>query len=310
MDRRDGGLKAVHLAFCGIGLMGSAMAERLLQAGHRLTVWNRTAAKCAPLAARGAQVARTPAHAAAGAGGVLLCLMDTQAVETVVFGPDGVARGGDCPPWIVDHSTIPPDATRGLAQRLSEAGGDWLDAPVSGGIEGAAHGTLAVMVGGAPTHLEEVETVLRAYASQVTHVGKSGAGQAAKLCNQTIVATTVAAIAEAVGMARASGIDPTRLGEALAGGWADSRLLRTFLPRMAHAPDHSIGALATMLKDIDSVMTTARNRGTAMPVTASVQQLLRQAASFGLAQAELSAIVAMVWPEQLAAFRAMVGKAS
>lgn len=298
----------MQLAFCGMGLMGSAMAERLLQAGHRLTVWNRTAAKCAPLAALGAEVAATPAEAAAGADGVLLCLMDTQAVETVVFGHDGIVEAGNAAHWLVDHSTIPPDATRRLAERLAKAGGDWLDAPVSGGIEGAAHGTLAVMVGGAATHLEEVETVLRAYAAQVTHVGASGAGQAAKLCNQTIVATTVAAIAEAVGMARASGIDLTRLGEALSGGWADSRLLRTFLPRMARAPERSIGALSTMLKDIDSVMATARDRGTAMPVTASVQQLLRQAASFGLAQAELSAIVAMVWPEQLAAFQASVAK--
>src|SRR6185369_12140897 len=139
----------------------------------------------AALAALGAQVAATPAQAASGVDGVLMCLMDSAAVEAVVFGNDGVAQAGGLK-WLADHSSISPDATRAFAQRL--AGGcaaDWIDAPVSGGVAGVEAGTLAIFVGGPTAHFEQAAAVMRAYAGNVTHLGTSGAGQAAKLCNQT-----------------------------------------------------------------------------------------------------------------------------
>lgn len=288
----------MKLGFCGLGLMGAPMVRRLLAAGHEVRVWNRSPAKSALLATLGAQVARTPAEAATGVDGVLMCLYDAAAVEAVVFGPDGLVQAKGLA-WLADHSSIPPDTTRLLAQRLAETNGaHWLDAPVSGGVAGVDAGTLAVMVGGNATHLETASQAMRAYAGNITHMGPSGTGQATKLCNQTIVAATIAAIAEAVGFAERSGIDVHKLAAALAGGWADSKPLQVFVPRMVDPQPESIGALSTMLKDVDTVLAAAQKSGAPMPVTASVQQMLRIASAMGLGQAELSAIVSVVLPER------------
>lgn len=296
------GHTAMKLGFCGLGLMGAPMVRRLLAAGHAVTVWNRSPDKTTPLLALGAVAARTPAEAATDMDGVLMCLFDAKAVEAVVFGADGVAQARGLP-WLVDHSSIDPAATRTLAQRLhASCGADWIDAPVSGGITGAEAGTLAIMTGGAATHLPQAGAVMRAYAGNVTHMGASGAGQATKLCNQTIVATTISAIAEAIGFAARNGIALDRLAPALAGGWADSKPLQVFAPRMIEAQQQSIGALSTMLKDIDTVMANAQQSGAPMPVTASVQQMLRVAAAMGLAEAELSAVISVVQPERREAF--------
>jgi len=292
----------MKLGFCGLGLMGAPMVQRLLAAGHHVKVWNRSRAKLAPLLALGAVATDTPAEAATDVDGVLMCLFDASAVEAVVFGSDGIAQAQGLR-WLVDHSSIDPAATRAMAQRLHAAcGADWLDAPVSGGVNGAQAGTLAIMVGGVATHLAEATAALRAYAGNVTHMGASGAGQATKLCNQTIVATTVVAIAEAIGFAARNGIDLQQLAPALAGGWADSKPLQVFAPRMIEAQQHSIGALSTMLKDIDTVLANAQRSGAPMPVTASVQQMLRVAAAMGLAEAELSAVISVVQPERRDAF--------
>jgi 2-hydroxy-3-oxopropionate reductase len=288
----------MKLAFCGLGLMGAPMVRRLLAAGHGVKVWNRSPDKLTPLLALGAEAARTPVEAASGVDGVLMCLFDARAVEAVVFGADGLAQAQGLP-WLVDHSSIDPAATRVLAQRLKDASGaDWIDAPVSGGVPGVEAGTLAIMAGGAATHLPQARAAMQAYAGNVTHMGASGAGQATKLCNQTIVATTISAIAEAIGFAARNGIDLQQLAPALAGGWADSRPLQVFAPRMIEAQQHSIGALSTMLKDIDTVMANAQKSGAPMPVTATVQQMLRVAAAMGLGEAELSAVISVVQPER------------
>lgn len=298
----------MKLGFCGLGLMGAPMVRRLLAAGHEVKVWNRSPAKAAPLASLGAQVTGTPAEAASDVAGVLMCLFDAAAVEAVVFGPDGVAQGRGLR-WLADHSSIPPDATRLLAQRLAQTcGADWIDAPVSGGVAGVEAGTLAIMAGGAETHFEAAAAVMRAYAGNVTHMGLSGAGQATKLCNQTIVAATVTAIAEALAFAERNGIAVDRLASALAGGWADSKPLQVFAPRMIRAQEQSIGALATMLKDVDTVMATAQRSGAPMPVTAIVQQTLRTAQAMGLAEAELSAVIAVVSPQRRDAFLQQVNR--
>ena len=187
--------------------------------------------------------------------------------------------------------------------RLAAANGaHWLDAPVSGGVAGVEAGTLAVMLGGNAAHVAAASQAMRAYAGNITHMGPSGTGQATKLCNQTIVAATIAAIAEAVGFAERSGIDVRQLAAALAGGWADSKPLQVFVPRMVAPQPDSIGALSTMLKDVDTVLAAAQQSGAPMPVTASVQQMLRIASAMGLGQAELSSIVSVVLPERRDAF--------
>jgi 3-hydroxyisobutyrate dehydrogenase-like beta-hydroxyacid dehydrogenase len=292
----------MKLAFCGLGLMGEPMVKRLLAAGHMVHVWNRTPAKAQTLIELGAQWCDTPAQAASDVDGVFMCLLNTAAVEQVVFGPKGLVHARNLR-WLVDHSSVPPEQTRAWSQRLHLAcQADWLDAPVSGGVMGVQTGTLAVMVGGPASPLDSASQAMSAYASNITHMGASGAGQATKLCNQTIVASTVAAIAEAVGLAHRNGIDLNQLAKALQGGWADSKPLQVFVPRMVTPSQPSIGALSTMLKDVDTVMQVAQSSGAPMPVMAAVQQQLRAAQAAGLGEAELSALICLVWPEQRSAF--------
>ena len=282
--------------------MGEPMVKRLLAAGHTVHVWNRTPAKAQTLIELGAQWCDTPAQAASDVDGVFMCLLNTAAVEQVVFGPKGLVHARNLR-WLVDHSSVPPEQTRAWSQRLHLAcQADWLDAPVSGGVMGVQTGTLAVMAGGPASPLASASQAMRAYASNITHMGDSGAGQATKLCNQTIVASTVAAIAEAVGLAHRNGIDLNQLAKALQGGWADSKPLQVFVPRMVTPSQPSIGALSTMLKDVDTVMQVAQSSGAPMPVMATVQQQLRAAQAVGLGEAELSALICLVWPEQRSAF--------
>jgi len=287
------------LGFCGPGLMGAPMIRHLLAAGHRVGVWNRTRAKAEVLAAEGASVAETPRALAAQVETVMLCVLDARAVGDVVFGPDGLLSGDAGARRlrrIVDHSSIPPGVTRAYAQRAAEAGVGWVDAPVSGGVPGAQAGTLAVMAGGSIADLDAVRSLIDTYASRITHMGDAGAGQTAKLCNQAIVTATVTAIAEAVGLAQASGIDAARLAQALAGGWADSVLLQTFVPRMTSGGHAPIGALGTFQKDVDAIADAARETGAVMPVSATVQQVLRLGAAIGLANADFAAFIDIVRP--------------
>lgn len=292
----------MELGFCGPGLMGAPMIRHLLQAGHHVWVWNRTRAKAQALAADGARVVHTPRDLITHAQAVLLCVSDTRAVEEVVFGLGGLLgddtadAGAGRVRWIVDHSSIAPEETREFAARAAELGVGWIDAPVSGGVPGAQAGTLAVMAGGNAADVAALEPVIRAYAARVTHMGEVGAGQMTKLCNQAIVCATVASIAEAVGLAQAAGIDAARLPDALAGGWADSVLLRTFVPRMTEAGHDPIGSLKTFQKDIDTVGEAARSTGAVMPVVSAVQQVLRLGAAMGLGSADLAAFIDIVRP--------------
>ncbi|WP_323118897.1 NAD(P)-dependent oxidoreductase [Burkholderia alba] len=291
----------MDVGFCGPGLMGAPMIHHLLKAGHRVHVWNRTREKAQALAADGAQVVDLPCELAERADTVLLCVLDARAVGDVVFGTDGLLAGDAAARRvrrIVDHSSIAPAATRAYAARAAALGVAWVDAPVSGGVPGAQAGTLAVMAGGLPADVDAVRPLLGAYAARVTHLGDAGAGQTAKLCNQAIVTATVTAIAEAVGLAQASGIDAARLAEALAGGWADSVLLQTFVPRMTSGGHPPIGALSTFQKDVDAIADAARDAGAVMPVAGTVQQVLRLGAAMGLADADFAAFIDIVRPRR------------
>jgi len=285
------------LAFCGAGLMGAPMVRRLLAAGHRVRVWNRSPGKARALAADGAEPAGTPAEAADGCTGVFLCLTDERAVHDTVFGAQGVHRASGA--WLVDHSSIAPEAARRYAAQLQQISGRaWIDAPVSGGVAGAQAGTLSVMAGGPPDAIQAASACMRAYAARITRMGPVGAGQIAKLCNQTIVASTVNAIAEAVALAQRSGIDAAALNTALAGGWADSALLQIFVPRMTAPVEQPLGTVATMLKDVENVAALARATGTELAGLNGVLASYRAAAAQGLGPADLSDIVRVAWPER------------
>ncbi|MEP3328889.1 NAD(P)-dependent oxidoreductase [Sedimentitalea sp.] len=265
------------LGYIGTGLMGLPMSARLLAAGYDLTVWNRTAAKAQPLVDKGATMGENPADVASKSDIVFLCLTDTKAVQESVFGENGVASGARKGSILVDFSSIQPDASREMAERLkAEAGMDWIDAPVSGGVPGAEAGTLAIMAGGDQAAFDRVEDVVLKMAARFTLMGPSGAGQTTKLCNQVIVGCTMAVLAEAARLATNAGVDATRLPEALAGGFADSKPLQIFLPRMINAQhEPPLGHVYTMLKDLDSVCDLARSCTSPVPFTAMAAEQFR-----------------------------------
>lgn len=266
-----------RLGYVGTGLMGLPMSARLLAAGYDLTVWNRTAAKAQPLVDAGAAMGDNPADVAGKSDIVFLCLTDTKAVQEAVFGENGVASGARKGSTLVDFSSIQPDATRDMAERLkAEAGMDWIDAPVSGGVPGAEAGTLAIMAGGDQAAFDRVEDVVLKMAARFTLMGPSGAGQTTKLCNQVIVGCTMAVLAEAARLATNAGVDATRLPEALAGGFADSKPLQIFLPRMINAQhEPPLGHVYTMLKDLDSVCDLARSCTSPVPFSSMAAEQFR-----------------------------------
>lgn len=266
------------LGYIGLGLMGLPMTRRLLTAGRTVHVWNRTAAKMAIAVADGAIGETSAAEVARKARIVCQCLTDTAAVEAAVFGPDGIAAGGGPGKVLIDFSSISPNATRQFSARLkAECGMGWVDAPVSGGTPGAEAGTLAVMAGGEPADIEAVRETVLLMAARFTHMGPSGAGQTAKLCNQVIVGCAMAVLAEATRLADDAGIEAERLPEALKGGFADSIPLQLFVPRMLkgeHNPP--LGHAYTMLKDLDVALALAKSTGTALPFSASAAEAFRE----------------------------------
>ena len=272
---------AEKLGYLGLGMMGFPMTRRLVSTGYDVTVWNRSPGKAAALVAAGAKAALHPSDVAATASILFMCLTDAAAVEKVVFGPDGVATATGSGKLVVDFSSIHPDAARAIAARLRLANGmGWIDAPVSGGTIGAEEGTLAVMAGGDAADIERARPYVLAMARRFTHMGPTGAGQTTKLCNQVIVGCAMAVLAEATRLAVNAGIDARRLPEALAGGFADSIPLQLFVPRMVqgiHSPP--LGHIATMLKDLDTVVDVARGTSSPVPMSALAAQLFRLAKS-------------------------------
>jgi len=270
---------AEKLGYIGLGMMGLPMSRRLLGAGHDVIAWNRSAAKMAALVEAGASAAACPRDVASTADIIFMCVTDATAVEAVVFGRDGVAETPGSGKLVVDFSSIHPEAARALAARLKAANGmGWIDAPVSGGTMGAEEGTLAVMAGGDAAEIERVRPYVLSMARRLTHMGPTGAGQTAKLCNQVIVGCAMAVLAEATRLAVNAGIDARRLPEALAGGFADSIPLQLFVPRMAqgiHSPP--LGHVSTMLKDLDTVVDVARATSSPVPMSALAAQLFRLA---------------------------------
>ena len=276
---RAGGAGAEKLGYLGLGMMGFPMTRRLINAGYDVTVWNRSPGKAKALIEAGARLAPQPRDVAATADIIFMCLTDAAAVDEVVFGRDGLATVTGQGKLVVDFSSIHPDAARSIAARLKTANGiGWIDAPVSGGTKGAEEGTLAVMAGGNAADIEKVRPYILAMARRLTHMGPIGAGQTTKLCNQVIVGCAMAVLAEAARLAVNAGIDANRLPEALTGGFADSIPLQLFVPRMLqgiHSPPS--GHIATMLKDLDTVIDVARDTSSPVPMSALAAQLFRLA---------------------------------
>jgi 3-hydroxyisobutyrate dehydrogenase len=266
----------VKLGFIGIGLMGKPMTLRLLAAGHEVTVWNRSPEKLDEVLAKGARRADSPAALARAADIVMMCVTDQKAAEEVLFKKNGVIEGANPGKLVVDFSSIAPASAREFAARLGAKGIGLVDAPVSGGVAGAEQGTLAIMAGGRAEHVERARAAAMHLAARFTRMGDSGAGQVAKLCNQAIVGSLVAVIAEAIRLAEAAGVDSKMLPEALRGGFADSLPLQIFGARMAARRfDPPLAAAATMLKDLQNAAAVAAEKQVWMPMVERALELYR-----------------------------------
>jgi 3-hydroxyisobutyrate dehydrogenase len=267
--------KRVKLGFIGIGLMGRPMVLRLLMADYEVFVWNRSPEKMKEVVSAGAVPCDSASDVAAEANIILLCLADGGAVTDVVADKRFLdALSAD--KLLLDLSSIPPEVTRRAAEIVEKsAGAKWVDAPVSGGVPGAEQGTLVIMAGGEETAIEKAKPVLAAISKRVTRMGPIGAGQTTKLCNQIIVGCNIAAIAEAMRLAKASNVDATLLPAALAGGFADSLPFQIFGKRMADDEETPVSIkIATMLKDLRGAISAADQLGINNLLTSKAAELL------------------------------------
>lgn len=259
------------IAFLGIGIMGYQQARRLLEAGYRVTGWNRTRAKAERLQAHGGAVADSPAEAAKGADIVIAMLADGPTSDAVLF-DEGVAGAMKRGATILNMASIPVETAKEEARRAAAMGLRFIDAPVSGGEKGATEGTLAIMAGGEPAVFEEVRPVLEAM-GRPKLVGPAGTGSLAKLCNQLIVGNTITTVAEAMLLAKRGGADPAAVRAALAGGFADSPILRLHGERMIEGNFTPGGRSTLQLKDLRTARALARALGLELPVLEQVTEL-------------------------------------
>jgi 3-hydroxyisobutyrate dehydrogenase len=261
-----------RVAFLGLGTMGGAMAANLARAGFPLTVWNRTEGRVHDLEALGATVAPSPAQAAASADVIVICVSDTPDVEAVLFGADGVVEGAAAGSLVIDCSTIAPSGAWDFAARLRERDLRMVDAPVSGGSEGARNGTLTIFVGGDTADVERARPILSALGRTITHVGPIGAGQAVKAVNQVILAGAYLGVAEGIVLAIKAGLDVEQVVDALGGGAAQSWVLANRSGRMID-DDYPLGfKVALHRKDLAIALDLAAQLGAVLPVTALAAQ--------------------------------------
>jgi 3-hydroxyisobutyrate dehydrogenase len=257
-----------RIGFVGIGIMGAPMARRLMARGWQVRVWNLEPERYAQVP--GAVAMDSPAAVRAASDIVIFCVLHGDAVEECCFGTHGLVRANAGASLLIDCSTINPDRTLALADRLKrESGMHWVDAPISGGPLAAADGQLTIMMGGAGEDVEKARPVLTDLSANLTHIGELGAGQTAKIINQAIVGVGYVLMAEALALAEASGIDAARLPAALAGGMADSTVLERIYPQQqARDYDPPRGYARQLDKDLKNVMAFVAGLGLDLPLIA------------------------------------------
>ena len=268
----------MQLLWIGTGIMGAPMARRLLKAGHKVSVFNRNPEKAQRLAADGATVVNDPASAVAEAEVVFIMVPDTPDVEATVARIKPALRKGQL---VIDMSTISPQSERATAAQLREVGVDFLDAPVSGGESGAIEGTLAIMIGGERSAFDRARPLFEHLGKRITYMGQSGAGQMTKLANQIAVSVTLEAVAEALAFAKAGGLDPSQVLEAIGAGAAASWQLNNLGPKII-AQDWRAGFFIKLIrKDLRLVGEASREAHLALPGLAMMTSMFNAAAALG-----------------------------
>lgn len=280
------------IGYVGVGLMGLPMTQHLIKHGYRVKAYDIAKEKRDAAVKAGASAATSPADATRDADLVLLNLPTTDAVETAVFGPDGVASALRKPQILIDFSTIKVAKGKAFAARLlSETGCGWIDAPVSGGPPASGSGTLTVMAGGSDADIAAVTPLMKDIAARFTHMGPAGSGLAAKMINQLIVGCGHAVMAEAVVLAESAGIDAKRIPECLAGGHADGTLLQKLYPRMAERDFKPQGYARQLLKDLEMVMEFSGELKAPIPMTGEALGLYRILVHRGHSELDTSAVL-------------------
>ncbi|MDP6896854.1 MAG: NAD(P)-dependent oxidoreductase [Rhodospirillales bacterium] len=284
------------IGFIGLGFMGKPMARNLQAAGATMIIHSRSAGPVEELVAEGMTGAASPADVAAQAEMVILMLTDTTAVELVLTGQNGILTGLTADTLVIDMGTTLMTTTQALAAKVHDAGGAYLDAPVSGGTMGAEAGTLTIMAGGDDDAMDRAAPLFDVLGAKTTHVGGIGAGQVAKAANQVIVGLTIGAVAEGLSLARKAGIDPAKVREALGGGFADSRILEVHGKRMVDKT-FAPGAKSTIQrKDMDQAETLAARLGMEMPATTLNRKLYDRMIAAGHGDLDHAALIAAIDP--------------
>ena len=278
------------IAFLGMGLMGSRMATRLIQAGFEVAVWNRTASACDVLVDMGAtaldlqEIGQYPV--------ILTCLADDAAVQAVYDQIQNQLCAGQV---IVDFSSLSVDKTKTLAKQAQTRQVQWIDSPVSGGTAGAEQGTLVIFAGGDLQTIQNLSLIYNVLSQRVTRMGETGTGQATKICNQLIVAANSTLIAEAVALAAQAGVDTTLLAPALAGGFADSKPFQILTPRMAtHTFEPVQWKVQTLSKDLNNAVLLAEQFNLNIPVAKQALSQLKTHQNKGYAEADLATVIQLV----------------
>ncbi|HEY8492837.1 MAG TPA: NAD(P)-dependent oxidoreductase [Myxococcota bacterium] len=285
----------VPVAFLCLGAMGGPMAGHLAHAGHAVTVWNRTAAKADAWAARhGGRVAPAPAAAAEGAQVVFACTGDDDALRAITLGPEGALAGMAPGAVFVDHTTVSAEVTRELAAAAAERGVSWIDAPVSGGEEGARQGRLTVMAGGDAEAFARVEPLLACYAKTAVRLGPTGSGQLAKMVNQICIAGLLEALAEGLRFAERAGLDPAVLFPVLAEGAAGSWQMRQRAQTMSQRRFDFGFAVDWMCKDLGIALAEAGRNGARLPITELVARRYAELRARGHGRLDTSSLVLLL----------------
>lgn len=279
-----------EVAVAGLGVMGSAIARRLLRGGRAVRVYDIRPDAVADLVREGALAAENPAQLACAAT-VILSLNTAEIVERVAFGPEGVLSAAPDGVLVIDMSSIDPASTRDFAERARRSGAGWVDAPLSGGAPGAERGALTLMLGGDEKDVERARPVLAPLAARLTHLGPAGSGQLVKSVNQVLVGCGFAALAEAAALVRAAGLPPRQVLGALTGGRADSALLQEFFVKFAEADLTPTGRVSNMVKDLEAARDHARSAGVPLPVTTCVAELHRWLTTAGHGDADNAALM-------------------
>lgn len=281
-----------HVALLGLGIMGSGMAHNLLKAGYSLTVYNRTRSRCDPFAARGAQVADTPAQAVQGAHLVFSMVGDDTASRAMWLGDHGALRGAAQGTLLVETSTLSLAWTQELAALAAAQGCDFLDAPVTGSKPQANEGKLRLFVGGASSVIERARPVLESVSAEINHMGPVGHGAMMKLINNMMAAVHLATAAEALALAERAGMDTSKFLDVLLNGAAASPITKGKMPRMQHQDyDEVHFALRWMRKDVSYALQLGEYFEGALPIAAVARELFQMAYHLGYADADIAALI-------------------